>query len=109
MEIAEAIQICKWQDFWNTMITEFTITNTSSRHHQELWVRIRLKIITELQSFEEPFDQTLKRFQQTVCAHTYHQHKKRQIIKLACLTDKVEKKLVALATIYNYLTKKSED
>jgi hypothetical protein len=51
MEIAEAVQIYQWQDFWDIVINEYTISHISARRRQELWVMLRLKLMIELRSF----------------------------------------------------------
>ena len=112
MEIAEAIQICQWQDFWDILINEYTLSHTSTRRRQELWVTLRLQLMIELRSFGEPLSEICKRFQQVANTLTDSKQKKLQGIMLS--TDKdlhsnVIKKLEALVTIYQYFTKISED
>jgi hypothetical protein len=90
------------------VINEYTVSHTSVRRRQELWVLFRLKVMLELRSFGEFFSETCKRFQQVAKTLAYRQPKNLQMITpltQESLMDKVEKKLVALVTIYQYLTK----
>jgi hypothetical protein len=111
MEIAEAVQICQWQDFWDIVINEYTLSHISTRRRQELWVMLRLKLMIELRSFGEPFSETCKRFLQVAKTFTDGNQIKLQVITPSAdenRIDKVEKKLKALVTIYQYFTKISE-
>jgi hypothetical protein len=112
MEIAEAVQIYQWQDFWDIVINEYTISHISARRRQELWVMLRLKLMIELRSFGEPFSEACKRFQQVAKTLADGKQKKLQVITPSTeenLSGNIDKKLEALVTIYQHFTKTSED
>jgi hypothetical protein len=111
MEIAEAIQICRLQEFWDEVITEYAITHPSPRRRQELWILLRSKLIVELMSIGEPIPEMLKRFQQ----HTkdiVNLNQKRPLpspMPDANVNKMVERKLDAISSIYNAFTNLTEE
>lgn len=111
MEIAEAIQICRLQEFWDEVITEYAITHPSPRRRQELWILLRSKLIVELLSIGEPIPEMIKRFQQ----HTkdiVNLNQKRPLpspMPDANVNKMVERKLDAISSIYNAFTNLTEE
>ena len=63
MEITEAIEICRLQEFWEQVIDEYSLTRPSPRRQQELWVILRSKLMAELLNIGEPVPKILERFQ----------------------------------------------
>jgi hypothetical protein len=112
MEIAEAVQICRLQEFWNQVITEYTTSRSSPRRQQELWVILRSKLMVELRNLGEPIPKILIRFQHLTKDLPHLKRKKFSLsipVKArAHLQGTAEKKLEALTIIYNSFTKISE-
>ena len=110
MEITEAIEICRLQEFWEQVINEYSITRPSLRRRQELWIFLRSKLMVELINIGEPVPKVLKRFQHLTTDIINYKRKKSLITPIAetPLHGIVEKKLDAISTIYNSFVKISE-
>jgi len=110
MEITEAIEICRLQEFWEQVINEYSFSRPSPRRRQELWIILRSKLMVELVNIGEPVPKMLKRFQQLTKDIINYNRKKTLITPLTerSLPGIVEKKLDAISTIYNSFIKISE-
>ena len=103
MEITEAIEICRLQEFWEQVIDEYSLTRPSPRRQQELWVILRSKLMAELLNIGEPVPKLLKRFQH-LTKNTFKNSRKTNLITTMIQTPLhriVEKKLDAISTIYS--------
>ena len=103
MEITEAIEICRLQEFWQQVIDEYSLTHPSPRRQQELWVILRSKLMAELLNIGEPVPKLLKRFQH-LTKNTLKNSRKPNFITTMIQTPLhriVEKKLDAISTIYS--------
>ena len=111
MEIAEAVQICRLQEFWNQVITEYSTTRPSPRRQQELWIMLRSKLMVELRNLGEPIPKILIRFQH-LTKDLPNLKRKRFSLSIPVTARKplqgTAKKLEALTIIYNSFTKISE-
>jgi hypothetical protein len=102
MEIAEAIQICRLQEFWDKVINEYTISHLSPHRRQELWILLRSKLIVEIMNMGKPIPEMLKRFQQQTKDIINPKQKKPMTSPISdtFVNGIVEKKLEAISTIY---------
>lgn len=111
MEITEAIQICRLQEVWNQVITEYITSRPSPRRQQELWIMLRSKLMVELRNLGEPIPKILIRFQRLTKDLPNHRRKRSSLsipMTEMHLQGTTEKKLEALTIIYNSFTKISE-
>ena len=110
MEIAEAIEICGLQEFWEQIISEYSISCPPPRHRQELWIILRNKLMVELLNIGEPVPMMFKRFQNLTKNIINCKQKKSLSSSMTemSLHEIVEKKLDAISTIYYSFLKISE-
>lgn len=110
MEITEAIEICRLQEFWEQVINEYSISRPSPRRRQELWIILRSKLMVELRNIGEPVPKVRKRFQDLTKDIINYKRKQSLITPMTetPLQGLVEKKLDSTSTIYNSFIKISE-
>jgi hypothetical protein len=109
MKITEAIEICRLQEFWEQIITEYSISRPP-RRRQELWIMLRSKLMVELLNIGEPVPMMLKRFQHLTRNIINAKQKKSLIAPMTEMPvhEIVEKKLEAISTIYYSFLKISD-